>query len=70
MAGLFGSPQVPTVQAPPPVPSLSDAAVQDQTREEMRRRALAQGRASTMLMDPSTQLSPDASKAPTALGGT
>lgn len=71
MAGLFGAPPpMPSVATPPPVPSLSNAAVQEQTNDEMRRRALAQGRASTMLTDPSTQLSPEASRAKVALGGT
>lgn len=69
MAGLFGAPSIPTPQAPPPVPTLRDAAVQETTTDALRKQALAKGRASTLLVDPGTQLSPEASQAKTALGG-
>ena len=72
MAGLFSSlmPRaMPAPATPPAVPTVNDAAVQVNARQEMKKRALAQGRASTYLTDPSTQMSPEPDQRRMALGG-
>ena len=68
MAGVFMPHLAPTPPAPPPVPTVDTQAVQTKTNEEMRRRAMAQGRASTILTDPSTQRDQELNQQRRALG--
>lgn len=59
----------PQPQTPPVVPTIDDAAVQAKARDQIKRRAQAQGRASTYLTDPSTQMTPETDQRRMALGG-
>lgn len=38
MGGLFGTPKTPTVQAPPPTPTIDDDSKRQQERDYMARR--------------------------------
>jgi hypothetical protein len=55
MGALFNTPSLPPVPAPPPPPLVSDKVVQRAAEDTTRRRAMADGRASTLLTDPGTQ---------------
>jgi hypothetical protein len=55
MAGLFGTPPLPTIPAPPPTPSISDDRVQQAASDAQKKQQMASGRASTYLTDPQTQ---------------
>lgn len=68
MGAMFSPPQAPMPHAAPPVPGPDTAAVLLAQQESERRRALAHGRASTLLTDPATQMDPGPSRQPRALG--
>ena len=68
MAGILMPNAMPNPQAPPPVPTVDNADVQTQAKNDMKRRAMAQGRASTLLTDPSTQREADPDQMRKALG--
>ena len=55
MGGLFSPPSLPPVSAPPPVPTLDTASVQASASDEVKKRAMAQGRASTYLTETQSQ---------------
>lgn len=65
----FSGPSLPAPQAPPPVATEQDAAVQASLDAERRRRALAAGRQSTILTGPQGVLAPPSGTAKTLLGG-
>lgn len=58
MGGMFGG-NAPTPQPVPPPPAPDAEAILAASRDAERRRAMARGRASTYLTDPSSQLEPD-----------
>lgn len=59
MAGIFGSPKVPSITSAPPAPSLADEPVQREAADAMKNR---KGRASTQLTDPHAQRDAEASR--------
>ncbi len=58
----------PNPQTSPAVPTVDTQAVQQQAQNEIRKRALVQGRASTYLTDPSQQRAPELNQQKMALG--
>ncbi len=55
MGGLFETQTLPPIPTLPPMPSISTPAVQQASEDEGKKRAMAQGRASTYLTDLQTQ---------------
>ena len=62
MAGLINPPSLPTVPPAPLMPTLDTPTVQQAASDEQRKRAMAQGRASTYLTDPTAQTTADPSR--------
>jgi hypothetical protein len=55
MAGLFSTPPLPPIPAPPPAPSISDDRVQQAATQAVKKASQREGKASTYLTDPRTQ---------------
>jgi hypothetical protein len=68
LPGILSPNPAPNPQAPPLAPTLDTQAVKDNAQNELKKRAAAQGRASTILTDPSTQREPDLNQQRMALG--
>ncbi len=62
MAALFSPPNLPAIQPPPPMPIASTPSVSKAGSDAVKKQAQAQGRASTVLTNPSDQTTPDKSR--------
>jgi hypothetical protein len=69
MAGLIMPNAAPSPMATPAVPTIDTQAVKQTAEADQRKRSLMQGRASTLLTDPSTQRTPELYAPKMALGG-
>jgi len=62
MAAMFSPPSLPAIPPAPVVPTISTPDVTQAANDAVAKQALAKGRASTVLTNPSDQRAPDLSR--------